>query len=300
MQETQLSALNQRLQSSVRERACFVAPRYDLVFYPARQKFPSGKDGLGWQNAHEDANYRVIVAEARQKIDPTSNVGCKPVPYETQASLCAGALDCDVAGLKERIERETGIPPPRGLTVRRGDHEHRHFAKTSAEQNVTFDLEDPNLPDTHDPTKPLHLGEWRGASNCQTVAPGSQHPDNSFYEVVDVGETDDAYRYPVYPKMPDVLWAWLQKYRKNTEENKPSDDELPRQRANDFDPYDFLEKHCGLPIANVRQRPEGKYFHLRNTGIWCFSCHVGTLLVVSPVEYRLVLPDYLRKVSECP
>jgi P4 family phage/plasmid primase-like protien len=258
-----LAELNRRLQSNVRERGIFIAPRYDLVFYAARKKHPSGKDGVNWQKTHEDGNYRIINIEARQKVDPTSNIGRKPVPYENQASMCAAPADFDVAGLKERIERETSHTLPRGLTVRRADHEHHDFAKTSTEQNVTFDLEDPDLPDPHDPKQPLHLGEWRGAATCQTVAPGSQHPDGSFYEVVDVGETDDPYSHPVYPPMPDWLWAWFQKYRKNEEEIKPSaDDELPRQRHDDFDAQEFLEKHCGLRVVNVRKKPIGTYYNV--------------------------------------
>lgn len=105
-------------------------------------------------------------------------------------------LDCDIAGLKERIESETGQTMPRTLTVETSRNRRHYYFKQTAESAAMGNIGKGDL------TEGLFDAQ---VNNKYVVGPGSIHPSGSVYTLVDDAEIVEA---------PSWLIKWIKSYRK--------------------------------------------------------------------------------------
>jgi putative DNA primase/helicase len=155
--------------SAMAERGIPVIP------IPPRQKAAQLKD---WP---ERATTDINQIETWHKENPQYNCGA----VATRNGFWM--LDCDQAGLLERIEKETQRKIPTTLTVRSRKGQHIYFVQTDASRSMG-NIRVAGLFDAQ-------------VSKRYVVAPGSIHPESlKPYEIIDSSPIVEA---------PDWLYAWL-------------------------------------------------------------------------------------------
>jgi len=173
----------------------------------------------------------ILQVEAWDRANPHYNAGCVGTP-DTIA-----ILDCDVVGLREKIEKETGCKFPRTLVVRSAGKgaEHIYFLQT-------------------DRSRALGNRSAMGLYDLQSrdkycVAPGSKLGNGRTYDIVDDASIAD---------FPDFLADWIE--RTSVQETRAAvadDDEkgAPVHEDFDFDDWcaaypelDFFGEKAGIHV----------------------------------------------------
>lgn len=109
-------------------------------------------------------------------------------------------LDCDIAGLKERIEAETGFKLPRTFTVETSRSRNHYYWKQTTESIAMGNLGKTDLIEGIFDAQ---------VNNKYVVGPGSVHPSGAVYTIVDDSEIVEA---------PSWLVNWCKSYKKNKKE----------------------------------------------------------------------------------
>lgn len=211
----QLAALNQRLASSFRERANFLAARGVRVTPALPKTKRPFKDDWGGRNSSTSQDQ--ILAWDTEDTE-----------YNSFAVAADGFIfvDFDDPGLLSMLEGDTGEKLPPTLTVRGGKPApcgHYYFRHTAYSRK--FGNIEVSSSAVNGDNRRIRLIDWQAEGAKGVVGPGSLHPSGKRYRVDDDSEI---------PPVPDWLVDWVIAFKK---------------RQDDF----FAARGANVPILEVRK-----------------------------------------------